>query len=78
MASNFVFEVSFKCNNCGNTWNKQFRKGTIVKSEGIFYPKIVIYPASTPIFCPNCAASDIQVVSRIPIKDKLSTMTPPE
>ena len=84
-----VFEVSFKCNNCGNTWEQQFEANDRVKIEGIDYTRVVVYGmpkhsmdsgAMHTIVCPVCNADDIQITSRIPLKDKLSTVTsiPPE
>jgi transposase-like protein len=80
MANKPVFEVAFKCNNCGHTWANKFEANDRVKTEGIIYPKVVVYMKERhsldtgdiyTIVCPICNADDIQVLSRIPLKDKL-------
>jgi Zn finger protein HypA/HybF involved in hydrogenase expression len=83
-----VFEVALKCNNCGNVWAKQFEANDRVNIEGIANPKVVVRKKNNAsmessmhfIDCPVCNADDIQVLSRIPLKDKGRTVTsiPPE
>jgi Zn finger protein HypA/HybF involved in hydrogenase expression len=74
-----VFEVHLKCSNCGNSWLERFGIGTVVKQEGIFYPKVMVHGPETHSFeaftstihslkCPVCDAEDITVISRNPIK----------
>jgi transposase-like protein len=69
-----VFEVGFKCNNCGNNWTDQFEKGSAVKNDSMLNCIMIIdhnsHPFGTRIYCPICEADDIQVISRIPLKDK--------
>jgi Zn finger protein HypA/HybF involved in hydrogenase expression len=67
-----VFEVEFKCNNCGNVWANKFEANDRVNIEGISYPKVVVHKKNHTsmdssmhfIECPVCNADDIQVLSR--------------
>jgi rubredoxin len=68
-----VFEVGFRCNNCGNVWAKQFEADDRVTVKELHY--VVVFKKSPTMIkdyieCPICEADDIQVISRIPLKDK--------
>ena len=79
MTNEPVFEVTFRCNNCGNLWPMQFEAEIKVKAESALNQRVVVYKKThtsladrtCTIECPVCKVDEVRIISRIPLKDKV-------
>lgn len=74
MSEKYVFAVHFKCENCGNKFNRKFKENYMVRKN---YNDMIYYDyrdgdilKAEYITCPNCNVDkEIVIVKRKPIKN---------